>query len=411
MSTSVIAPSSGRLITVVIPDASTGAAGLVQLCENGASTSGRAVQGNDTRLGNPGSAVLGLATWAGTGAGGNLSVDGTTTPSWGSWSTVGGVRTLTVTSSATIEYDTFTFDFTTYSSIAIVSKGAKFVVRSIVSTGTGTGYCDWNGGDASGLTSGVGAAAVASSAPLAGGQTGSTGRATSGGGTSPGSYNQGLCLGGVGGAGGAAGGSEGGGAGTLARDFTPGTSLYGSIVDFALTGCGSSWTNAVGKNNFQLSGGGGGASGAHQVTGASGGGGGGGGAQIWLVGEIDFGANTLYFRSRGGNGGAGVATSTTGTSGGGGGGGGGAVILIVGSVTGTVTLQANGGDGGNGSTVDADVGYGGAGGNGGLVACVYGSGTAPTGTATGGTGGTASDTTPASNGTNGTVHIVSAVIT
>lgn len=410
MSTSVLAPSSGRPITVVIPDASTGAAGLVQLCENGVSTSGRAVQGNDTRLGNPGSAVLGLATWAGTGAGGNLSVDGTTTPSWGSWSTVGGVRTLTVTSSATIEYDTFTFDFTTYSSIAIVSKGAKFVVRSIVSTGTGTGYCDWNGGDASGSTGGTGAAAVASSAPLAGGQTGSTGRATTGTGAGPGAYNQGVCLGGIGGAGGAGGGA-GGSAGTLTRDFTPGASLYGSIVDFALGGGGTSWASATSRNNFQLSGGGGGAAGGNQTVGASGGGGGGGGAQIWLVGEIDFGANTLYFRSRGGNGAAGVATSTGGTSGGGGGGGGGAVILIVGSVTGTVTLQANGGNGGNGSTVDADVGYGGVGGNGGLVACVYGSGTAPTGTATGGTGGTASDTTPASNGSTGTVHIVSAVIT
>jgi hypothetical protein len=50
MSTSVLAPSSGRAITVVIPDGSTGAAGLVQLCADGDTTATHAVTGSDSRL-------------------------------------------------------------------------------------------------------------------------------------------------------------------------------------------------------------------------------------------------------------------------------------------------------------------------------------------------------------------------
>lgn len=61
MSTSVLAPSSGRSITVVIPDASTSTAGLVQLCTDGGTTATYAVTGSDSRL------AAAPSVWAATG--------------------------------------------------------------------------------------------------------------------------------------------------------------------------------------------------------------------------------------------------------------------------------------------------------------------------------------------------------
>jgi hypothetical protein len=404
------APLTRTGATLSVAAATTSVAGVVELATDGEAIANRAVQGNDSRLGSAGAAAVGLVTWAGVGAGGTLTLDGTTTPTWGTWSTIGGVRTLTVTAATSLEYNSVVWDFTTYPTLRIVTKGAKVAARTMTTTGTGTAYADWNGGDASGGTAGTGAAAVSAASPFGGGQSGAAGRATSGVGGTPGTYNQGVCLGGLGGAGGAAGATAGGAAGAFTRDFTPGSSTYGTIVDFMLRGGGMNWVSGTSATNYQLSGAGGGAAGGNQANGTSGGGGGGAGAQSWSIGSINMAANALYFRCLGGAGAAGVATSGAGTSGGGAGGGGGALLLVIGSVTGTVYVQAHGGNGGNGTTIDADVAAGGAGGNGGLVACIYGAGTAPTGTATGGTGGTGSGGAAAANGTDGTVHIVSAVI-
>ena len=396
--------------TLAVSAASTSAAGVVELATDGEAIADRAVQGNDSRLGTAGGSSVAMAVWAGTGAGGDVTLDGTAVPSWASVSTIGGVRTYTVTSEAVIELDVVTFDFNTYSSIAVVTKGAIFCIREIVTTGTGTAYFDWTGGNASTSTAGLGAAQVGAGSPLAGGGTGAAGRNTTGAGVNVGSNMPGLSLGGTGGAGGAIGASPGGNGGSLFRDFLIGVSKYGSVGDIIQRGSGLLWTNTTTATQYQIMGGAGGGSGANQTTGVSGGGGGGGGAVLLRVGRIDTGANTLYLRANAGNGAAGSGVSGAGTSAGGGGGAGGGVLLVVATVTGTVVLQSHGGSGGNGVTNDADVAAGGAGGNGGLVACIYGSGTAPTGTATGGTGGTGSGGAAAANGSAGTVHIVSAVL-
>lgn len=408
MSTSVLSPSSGRPITIVIPDASTSTVGLVRLSDLGGTTSGRAVQGNDPRLGNPGSASTAMAIWAGTGAGGDAALDGSTVVSWGSWSTISGVRTLTVTFAGVIEIDTLTWDFTAYSSIAIITKGALFVIRSIVTVGTGTAYADWAGGNASGSAGGNGAAQVSAVSPLGGGGNGANGRGTSGIGSSAAGFNSGVCFGGVGGAGGAVPTAAGGSGGGFTRDYVPGLHSGGSLSDIMFWGGSQPWTAPTARSTYHISGGSGGGAGGNQVTGTSGGSGAGAGAILWRVGSIDMGANTLYIRAIGGSGAAASSVSGAGTSAGGGGGGGGSIMLVAASVTGTVILQAHGGPGGAGVSADADVAAGGLGGNGGLVACIYGTGTAPTGTATGGTGGTGSDATPASNGSDGTVYIVPA---
>ena len=405
----VSAPLTLTGSTLAVSAASTTAAGVVELATDGETASGVVVQGNDSRLGSPGGSAVALAIWAGTGAGGNFTLDGSTAPSWGSWSTIGGVRTLTVTAAVTLEYDTLTFDFTSYSVLAVVMKGAKIHVRTIGATGTGTGYIDWNGGAASGATAGAGAASVATASPFGGGQNGATGRSTAGNGASAGGYNSGVCLGGLGGAGGAAGGSAGGAIGSFTRDYTPGVSTYGSLVDMVLYSTAKNWATAASQNQYQLSGGGGGSAGGCQITATSGGGGGGGGVVGICIGKLDMGANTLYVRANGGNGGTGVATSGAGTAGGGSGGGGGAVLVAIGNAVSALVLSADGGTGGGGATLDADVGAGGDGGRGGLVACIYGTGTAPTGTANGGTGGTGSGGVVASSGAAGTVYIASAV--
>ena len=396
--------------TLAVSAASTSAAGVVELATDGEAIADRAVQGNDSRLGNPGAANLGLGVLCGFGAGGDLALDGTAAVGWGTWSTISGVRTLTVTAAAVIEYDVITFDFTTYSSIAIVSKGARLIFRSIASTGTGTGYIDWNGGNASGSTAGLGAAAVSTAAPYAGGQNGATGRNTSGSGATPSAYNQGVSLGGIGGAGGAAGGTAGGNAGSLTRNYTPGYSTYGGLADFILLAFARNWASGTSQNQYQLSGGAGGAAGGCQITATSGGGGGGAGVVGVCIGKLDMGANTLYIRAIGGVGGTAVATSGGGTAGGGGGGAGGALLVALGNAVSACALSADGGSGGPGATVDADIGAGGAGGDGGLVACIYGAGSVPTGTATGGVGGTGSNGVNAAQGAAGTVYIVSANI-
>ena len=406
----VSAPLTLTGSTLAVSAASTSAAGGVRLATDGEAIADRAVQGNDSRLGTAGGSSVAMAVWAGTGAGGDVTLDGTAVPSWASVSAIGGVRTYTVTSEAVIELDVVTFDFTTYSSIAVVTKGAIFCIREIVTTGTGTAYFDWTGGNASTSTAGLGAAQVGTGSPLAGGGTGAAGRNTTGNGTNVGSNMLGLSLGGTGGAGGAIGAAPGGNGGTLFRDFLIGVSKYGSIGDIIQRGSGLLWTGVTASTQYQIMGGAGGGSGANQQTGVSGGGGGGGGVVLLRVGSINTGANTLYLRATAGNGAAGSGVSGAGTSAGGGGGAGGGVLLVVATVTGTVVLQSHGGNGGNGVTADATVADAGAGGNGGLCACIYGAGTAPTGTATGGTGGTGSGGAAAANGSDGTVHIVSAVI-
>ena len=396
--------------TLAVSAASTSAAGVVELATDGEAIADRAVQGNDSRLGTPGAANLGLGVLCGFGAGGDLTLDGSAAVGWGTWSTIGGIRTLTVTAAAVIEYDVITFDFTTYSSIAIVSKGARLVFRSVAAVGTGTGYIDWNGGNASGSTAGLGAAAVSTAAPYAGGQNGATGRNTSGSGATPSAYNQGVSLGGIGGAGGAAGGTSGGNAGSLTRNYQPGYSTYGGLADFILLAFARNWASGTSQNQYQLSGGAGGAAGGCQITATSGGGGGGAGVVGVCIGKLNMGANTLYIRAIGGVGGTAVATSGGGTAGGGGGGAGGALLVAIGNAVSACVLSADGGSGGPGATVDADIGAGGAGGDGGLVACIYGAGSVPTGTATGGMGGTGSNGVNAAQGAAGTVYIVSANI-
>lgn len=394
--------------TLSISAASTLAAGVVQLAADGEATAGLAVQANDSRLGTAGAAALSSCLLTSTGIGGDITLNGTASVPWGTWSTVSGVRTLTVNVAATLEYATITFDFSTYSSIAIIPKGARIIVRRISSIGTGSGYINWNGGDASGSVAGLGAAAASSAAPYAGGQNGAAGRNTSGGGVGAGTYNQGVCLGGLGGAGGSAGATSGGAAGTFSRDYSPGYSTYGSIFDFLLNATATNWTSGASQNQFQLSGGGGGGGGANQTNGSSGGGGGGGGMIGVLIETLDMGSNTLYINAKGGLGGSGSGVSAGGTSAGGSGGGGGALLAAIANVASPCVLSANGGNGGVGVTADADVAAGGEGGKGGLVVCIYGSGTAPTGTATGGNGGLGSNGVNAPNGADGTVTIINA---
>ena len=371
----------------------------------------RAISHAFTRVAAPGGAAVGLATWAGTGAGGDVTLDGTAAPAWATVSTIGGVRTYTVTASTFIELDTLTFDFSTYSTIAVVAKGAVFVVRTLDTTGgTGTIYLDFNGGDASGGSVGAGAAAVSSTSPMRGGQSGAVGRSTSGAGTAAGSYSVGIVMGGRGGTGGAAGGNGGGAGGTLTRDYVVGNTPYGDLSTVLLAARVQYWTSTSNLQPYMLTGGSGGGSGGNQVTSTSGAGGGGAGVQIWRFGRITLGSSTMYVRCNGGAGGTSTAPSAGGTGGGGGGGGGGGVLIAAAVISGTVYLEAVGGNGGNGQTSDADVGAGGLGGDGGIVVCLYGSGTAPTGSAAGGTGGTGSDGVVAASGATGTVHIVSAVL-
>ena len=120
-SATISAPLTLTGSTLAVSAASTSAAGVVELATDGEAIADRAVQGNDSRLGTPGAANLGLGVLCGFGAGGDLTLDGTAAVGWGAWSTISGVRTLTVTAAAVIEYDVITFDFSTYSSIAIVS--------------------------------------------------------------------------------------------------------------------------------------------------------------------------------------------------------------------------------------------------------------------------------------------------
>lgn len=404
----VSAPLTLTGSTLAVSAASTTSAGVVQLAIDGEATAGLAVQADDSRLGTAGAAALSSCLLTSTGIGGNITLDGTASVPWGTWSTVSGVRTLTVNVAATLEYATITFDFSTYSSIAIIPKGARIIVRRISSIGTGSGYINWNGGNASGSVAGLGAAAVSSAAPYAGGQNGAVGRATSGGGVGAGTYSQGVCLGGLGGAGGSAGASAGGAAGTFTRDYSPGYSTYGSIFDFLLNATAKNWATGASQNQYQLSGGGGGGGGANQVNGSSGGGGGGGGMIGVLIETLDMGSNTLYINAVGGLGGSGSGVSAGGTSAGGSGGGGGALLASIANVASPCVLSANGGNGGVGVTADADVAAGGEGGKGGLVVCIYGSGTAPTGTATGGNGGLGSNGVHAPNGADGTVTIINA---
>lgn len=407
-SATISAPLSLSGSTLSVGAASTTAAGVVELATDGEVAAGLAVQADDSRLGTAGAAALSSCLLTSTGIGGNLTLDGTTAVPWGTWSTVSGVRALTVNVAATLEYATITFDFSTYSSIAIIPKGARIIFRRVSAIGTGSGYIDWNGGAASGSTAGLGAAAVSSASPYAGGQNGAAGRASTGGGAGAGTYSQGVCLGGLGGAGGAAGAYAGGAAGTFTRDYSPGYSTYGSIFDFLLNATAKNWASGASQNQYQLSGGGGGGAGANQVNGTSGGGGGGAGVIGVLIETLDMGANTLYINAVGGLGGGGSGVSTGGTSAGGSGGGGGALLVAIANAVSPCVLSANGGNGGFGVTADADVAAGGEGGKGGMVVCLYGSGTAPTGTATGGNGGLGSNGVNAPNGTDGTVTIINA---
>lgn len=407
----LVVGADGRVTSAsdqAIPDATTTTVGVVELATDGELAAGKVVQSTDSRLAPPGAAALSSCLLTSTGIGGDLTLDGSTAIPWGSWSTVGGVRTLTVNVAATLEYGTITFDFSVYSLIGIVLKGARPIIRTFASVGTGTAYIDWNGGAASGSVAGLGAAAVSSASPYAGGQNGAVGRNTTGSGAAAGTYNQGVCLGGLGGAGGSAGANAGGAIGTFTRDYSPGYSTYGSVFDFLLNATAKTWSTGTSQNQYQLSGGGGGSAGGNQSTGTSGGGGGGAGVIGMLIETLDMGANTLYVNANGGPGGAGSGVSGAGTSAGGSGGGGGAILLAIANALSPCVLSANGGNGGGGATADADIGAGGDGGRGGLVVCIWGAGTAPTGTATGGVGGTGSNGVNAPAGLAGTVMIINA---
>lgn len=351
---------------------------------------------------------LGMATWMGTGAGTNLTLDGVTAVSWGTWSSIGGVQTLTVTTAARLEYNIVTVDFSTYSNIDLVTKGATITWRQLVSSGTGNFNIDFSGASASAGSGGAGATQVSAASAMGPGQSGANGRSTTGTGNPAGNFNHGVNLGGAGGAGGAIGASAGGTGGTLNRPFAPATSIYGTLGDFLLLGFAEVWSSGTSQNQYQLSGGAGGGGGANQITGTSGAGGGGAGC-VWIrIGKITFGTNGLLFRANGANGSAPSGQVVTGTGGGGGGGGGGGVLAVIGQIVsaGTFQLQAVGGTGGNGASLDADVGSGGVGGAGGTVACIYGSGTPPTSDVTGGDGGTGSTGVIAASGADGVAVIV-----
>ena len=346
----------------------------------------------DPRLtGASGGAALAAASEYGTGALGNLTLNGSNT--YPSIVTLAG-STYTVNAAVVLN----AYNLTISSGITLKPAGSP--VR-VLGTLTLDGTIELNGSAASGNTAGAGAGPSVSPAVPAtgnvfiGGGTGTAGMtsATNGGNSSL--LSNSICCGGEGGAGGS--GSYGttatGGSGTLAASAIQTDHYHGELQ----------WLLQVGRSDggtfrLNLVGGAGGASGGNRIgsgsgTLRSGAGGGGGGIGAVYARSASFGASAQIVAD-GGTGGNAPYTSPGGNagSGGGGGGGGGVVFLKVGDVVGTQqlpALYARGGNGGNANSVGGGSGNGAAGGKGGKIFCLVANytGSAPTTANTGGAGG------------------------
>lgn len=350
------------------------------------------VTSSDSRLtGASGGAALAAASEYGTGALGNLTLDGINT--YPSIVTLAG-STYTVNAAVVLN----AYDLTISAGITLKPAGSP--VR-VLGTLTLDGTIELNGSAASGNTAGAGAGPSVSPAVPAtgnvfiGGGTGTAGMtsATNGGNSSL--LSNSIRCGGEGGAGGS--GSYGttatGGSGTLAASAIQTDHYHGELQ----------WLLQVGRSDggtfrLNLVGGAGGASGGNRIgsgsgTLRSGAGGGGGGIGAVYARSASFGASAQIVAD-GGTGGNAPYTSPGGNagSGGGGGGGGGVVFLKVGDVVGTQqlpALYARGGNGGNANSVGGGSGNGAAGGKGGKIFCLVANytGSAPTTGNTGGSGG------------------------
>jgi len=338
-----------------------------------------------------GGAALAAASEYGTGALGNLTLNGSNT--YPSIVTLSG-STYTVNAAVVLNLLNLTINS------GITLKPAGSPVR-VLGTLTLDGTIDMSGSAASGNTAGAGAGPSVNPAVPAtgnvyiggGGGTAGMTSATNGGNSSL--LSNSICCGGQGGSGGSGtyGTTANGGSGTLTASSVQTDHYHGELQ----------WLLQVGRSDggtfrLNLNGGAGGASGGNRIgsgsgTLRSGGGGGGGGIGAVYARTASFGASAQIVAD--GNTGGNAPYTTPGGnagSGGGGGGGGGVIFLKVGEVTGTQqlpALYARGGAGGNANSVGAGYANGGNGGNGGKIFCLVANytGSAPTTGNAGGAGG------------------------
>lgn len=276
--------------------------------------------------------------------------------------------------------------------VTIVVKGTVLKCLGITVTGSGTATIHFDGGSASGGTTGTGASPVANAALLGGGN-GGAGRTTTNNGAPGISVTSGVMLGGLGGAGGASSGNTGGAAGSISRQWAP-QSQYGDLTGAMRMYTLQTWSTSS-PTTYQIGGGSGGGAGGLTMGGSSaisGAGGGGAGMVAIYARTLATGTATLIVRAKGGNGGNATGGTGNNSSAGGAGGAGGGIVAILGEITGSNAVQfdASGGNGGNGAVNGTGTNAaGGAGGAGGTIGVLYGAAAVtPTTNVAGGTGGT-----------------------
>lgn len=396
MSTAVLSPSSGRAITVVIPDGSTGAPGLVQLAPPNGTTAGLAVQANDPRLSGASgtTGTTAAVTIYGSARDGNVTFDGSNAVT--NWSLA--ASTYTYTGTADLHYDVVTIS----SGVTLKLEGWRFLCRNYNPNASNNVTVDVAGTAASSNTAGTSAgpstlATTSAGATFYGAPAAAGGRVTNSNGTNATAVAAGAVRGG--GAGGNAGRVRFSSGGAIA---TAGSASSGTNASNPFRYYGDPWQVLLGPLPYyrngtgiaQIAGGGGGGGAPLSTTGASGGGGGGGGILAFAAATAAFGTG-CSFVANGGAGGNGSVTASTGSvAGGGGGGGGGMILALFGEITGSnlPSFAAYGGNGGN-AALDT-TGYwaeGGNGGSGGYAQVYVGTnyvGGTPTITVTGGAGGT-----------------------
>lgn len=245
---------------------------------------------------------------------------------------------VTVTGTYTLTKETYFNNLTLTGTGTVKPAGYKMYVKGTLTINSGCSIND-DGNAGSGSTVGaslalrgyLGAYTAAGGAGSAGNTNGTAGSNNT---TYYCPYND-LGSQSLGGAGGAAGTKTGGAAGTLLATST-GIGIEGTFYF-------GRWVLA---NSEPFSGGGSGGGGASGNAGAAGGGGGSGGGIVWIAANNIVNNGTIS--ANGGNGGNATGTAGATGSAGGGGGGGGSVVIITNTFTSQLgTIQANGGIGGS----------------------------------------------------------------